>query len=365
MQPGRYPPGPAGNIPGVTALAAPAVAPAPVRTQAPLRRRIASLDVLRGLTIVGMLLVNNAGDKRHYPAQLVHTPWNGLDLADVIFPLFLFAIGTSMPFSRRAQEPRRALRRVGLLALIGVLLVDAKYRSPISPTGVLQMIAVAYLIAWAISRLPRRRQWLAAGGLFGGLLVAGLAGGWAEGTTTAEAVDRFVLGSPSAQGVFPMLGASLNILAGLAAGRVFREFRGGRSTVRRLVAMGGVTGVAGLALMTVVPPNKHVWSPTYILLTVAVSFLLMAVAFQVVDRWGTSAWWRPLIVLGANALAVYAGSYLIVSALLRDLKPRLVAPLARFGGSPEFGAIAFAVLTVLVAWAACEVLFRRRIFLKV
>lgn len=90
------------------------------------RERILAVDVVRGLAIVGMLLVNNPGIPAAMPQALRHAPWQGLTLADQVFPLFLFTVGASMPFSQRAQRPGAVGRRVVGLFLLGSLLVSAK-----------------------------------------------------------------------------------------------------------------------------------------------------------------------------------------------------------------------------------------------
>src|SRR4051812_6447308 len=90
------------------------------------RPRLRSVDVLRGLAVVGMLFVDNRGNAA-ISAQLKHEAWDGLHVADVVFPVFLLVVGVSMPFSRRAEQPRPALTRVVKLAVLGWLIVTAKY----------------------------------------------------------------------------------------------------------------------------------------------------------------------------------------------------------------------------------------------
>ena len=113
--------------------------------------------MLRGLAVVGMLLVDNRGNGA-IAVQLRHAGWNGLHLADVVFPVFLLLVGVSMPFSRRADRPRAALLRVLQLGVLGWLVVTAKYGPGTAGAGVLGHIAGAYLLCWLVLRLPRRAQ---------------------------------------------------------------------------------------------------------------------------------------------------------------------------------------------------------------
>src|SRR3954447_14596431 len=127
------------------ATAAPALAvAAPVATaQAAAektRHRLSGVDVARGLAVIGMLFVDNRGSDA-ITLQLTHTPWNGLRVADVVFPVFLLVVGVTMPFSRRADRPRAVAWRVVKLALLGWLILTAKYGWGQSGAGVLGHIA--------------------------------------------------------------------------------------------------------------------------------------------------------------------------------------------------------------------------------
>ena len=109
-----------------TAPARAAAPPEPAQDPGTSRRRLRGVDVARGLAVVGMLFVDNRGSDAISP-QLVHTPWSGLHVADVVFPVFLLVVGVTLPFSRRAERPRAALWRVVKLALLGWLIVTVKY----------------------------------------------------------------------------------------------------------------------------------------------------------------------------------------------------------------------------------------------
>src|SRR3954470_6003259 len=107
--------------PAAVLEAGPAVGADPRR-----RPRLHGIDIARGLAVIGMLFVDNRGSDA-ITLQLTHTPWNGLHIADVVFPVFLLIVGVTMPFSRRADRPRAVLWRVVKLALLGWLIVTAKY----------------------------------------------------------------------------------------------------------------------------------------------------------------------------------------------------------------------------------------------
>jgi len=147
-------------------------------------RRVLSVDVLRGITIAFMILVNDPGDWDHVYAQLDHAPWNGFTLTDLVFPNFLFIVGASIIFSiesRLAQgESRRTLalhmlRRAATLFAIKMFLTAYPHfhMSHLRIFGVLTRIAVCYLAAGLICLVTRRKRTL------GAMVAALLVGYWA------------------------------------------------------------------------------------------------------------------------------------------------------------------------------------------
>ena len=134
-------------------------APAPVK-------RILSVDVLRGLTVACMILVNNGYGESF--AQLRHSAWNGLTLCDLVFPFFLFIMGVSVNFSHKGSVGT-ILRRAVLILLLGwaVYYVEYALKGDVLPfdhfrlTGVLPRIALCYGCAALLSRyLPRAVPWV-------------------------------------------------------------------------------------------------------------------------------------------------------------------------------------------------------------
>src|SRR6266545_5751675 len=280
----------------------------------PGRERILAIDVVRGLAVVGMLLVNDAGIPTAMPLALRHAPWQGLTLADQVFPLFLFTVGASMPFSERAQRPAAVLRRAAALFVLGSLLVSAKHHQLAPSTGVLQQIAGAYLLAWALLRLPRRALLPAAAVLLAGIWAAftfvaapGVRpGSWAPGSNLAEFVDRSLLGGFSEHGVLVMVASSVSVLAGVAAGRLLLRAPAAGVTFR-LLALGAGTLALGLLVALAVPIGKPLWTPSFVLVTAGISDLLTAAAYRLVDRGPGRRWARPVVTLASIALALYAG----------------------------------------------------------
>jgi predicted acyltransferase len=328
---------------------------------------VVALDVVRGAAIVGMLLVNNTGDRLATPTELAHSPWHGLTLADLVFPLFLFAVGVAMPMSRTTGSWRQVLRRSAVLFALGSLLVSAKYRNAApAATGVLQHIAGAYLLCWAVLRIPRRWQPVVAVGTLAAVWAAyELAGGsYGSVHSIAGRVDSAVLGHFSAEGPHNLPTSMVSVWLGVVAGRVLTDH--GDEVVRMtwLLTLATALIAGGVAVATAgVPVNKELWSPSYVLVTSGIAVAVLAVAYQVVDRLGAVRAARPLVVLGANAIAVYVATSLAAAAV-QDGKLAVVRPMQEVAGR-TFGAVAYSVAFVVAAWALCEWLYRRRIFIRI
>ncbi|RPI92439.1 MAG: DUF1624 domain-containing protein, partial [Spirochaetales bacterium] len=136
--------------------------------------RLLSLDVFRGLAIAAMILVNNAGDWGHVFGPLRHARWHGWTMADLVFPSFVFIMGTALPLSlgRRLGEGesrRRVMvsvfRRTIILLLLGFLLnlLPQFDFSTVRVPGVLQRLALCYLLASLVFLGSRRPAlWCAA-----------------------------------------------------------------------------------------------------------------------------------------------------------------------------------------------------------
>jgi predicted acyltransferase len=136
-------------------------------------KRVLSIDVLRGLTIALMILVNDPGDWDHVYTQLDHAPWNGFTLADLIFPNFLFIVGASIILSLRSRIVRTGgtldsstkkslalhiLRRASIIFAIGLFLA-AFPRFDLTHLrlfGVLPRTAICYLVAGLICLTTQR-----------------------------------------------------------------------------------------------------------------------------------------------------------------------------------------------------------------
>ena len=330
-------------------------------------KRLASVDALRGLAIVILLLAGNPFMRPDLPAQLKHPNWHGLSFADLFFPLFLFIVGIAMSLSSRTGSGRLVLRRVLLLALIGVALSSFKH-GRLYPTGVLQHIAGAYLVAWLILRSPRRIQFALGACIVGALwlayvLYAGAgADPWSRERTLAHAVDGWIFGGFSTEGTLQTIASGVTVLGGALIGRGMKERREPGILARWVAGHAAWLISAGLLLALVVPLNKRLWSPSFTILTIGTSCAMFVLFIWLMDVRDGRRWFTPLVQLGANPIAIYVG-FIAVRALVADFKGA-VPQLAPFG-SETVGAMLYSSGWLALGLLAAHLLYRRRLFLKI
>ena len=269
---------------------------------------MASLDVLRGLAVAGMVLVNVGGGL----PGLQHARWHGCTVADLVFPVFLFVMGASMA-QTAPPSTAKVVRRAAVLFGLGLLLngLPRFDMAEIHVMGVLQRIAVCYLLAaFALRRLPARRvaPFVAAVLIaYWALLTRVPPPGAAHATLTpdgtiASVVDRAVLGARHVyangpldpEGVLSTATATCTVLLGWMAGR--------HIATPRVLVRWGLAGVAvGLAWHPLFPLNKWLWTGSFVLFTAGVA----ALALAALARADEARWTHWPEVLGRNAIVVF------------------------------------------------------------
>jgi len=361
--------------------------------------RLLSLDAYRGLTIAGMILVNNPGNWSHVYAPLRHAEWHGWTPTDLIFPFFLFIVGVAVPFSfgkrlARGDSKGTLLRHVYLRSVIlfALGLFMAAYPrfdlGNLRIMGVLQRIGLVYLLA-ASSFLyfgRRGRAWMAAGLLLGywALLTLVPVPGYGVGDLSPEGnlgayLDRMILGDRlwrgtwDPEGLLSTLPAVATTLLGIFTGEWLSSDRAPGAKVIGLL-VGGVIGIAaGLTWNLSFPINKPLWTSSYVLFTAGAGLLLLGFFFWVMEVKARQAWAKPLLVYGMNAIAVFVASGLLAKqmGLIRvgsnevPLKAWIYNEVLASWAGPLNGSLLFAVSYVLIWLAIMWVLFQRRIFIKI
>jgi predicted acyltransferase len=368
-------------------------------------RRLQSLDLLRGLTVAVMILVNNAGDGAVSYAQLRHSVWNGCTVADVVFPSFLFIMGASIALafgarldrgvSARSSLPKLGKRAV-LIFVIGLLLnalpffnlADLRYY------GILQRIALCYALAAIVFLFGRVRASIVACacaliGYWWIMLHVRIPGIGMPGVDVpimdrfgnmASWLDRLLI--PQAhlyrhtvydpEGLLSTLPAVATTLLGVLAAAWLQTNR----TVGRKAAVLGAGGlfliVGGMLWSYDFPLNKRLWTSSFVLFTAGITAMLFALFYWIVDgQWQWRRGLTPCLVFGTNALTAFVFSevlHITLGAIVlrsgRNLQQILFALLPQWMGSPAFVSVCYSILFVGVCYVPMRELYKRGIFIK-
>jgi predicted acyltransferase len=167
-----------------------------------------------------------------------------------------------------------------------------------------------------------------------------------------------------AEGPHAWIPSTLTVFLGVLAGRVLLR-RPGAAALRPLLRLGAALLAAGAAMAPVLPLNKHLWTPSYVLFTGGIGLLLLTLTHWLVDVRGVVRPVRALETLGRNAIVAFVVSELLFRAVLgRTLQPALVGGLAdRLGAA--FAAYLYPVFSVVVIWGVTALLRRRGIVVRV
>ncbi|HEX7091291.1 MAG TPA: heparan-alpha-glucosaminide N-acetyltransferase domain-containing protein [Longimicrobiales bacterium] len=366
--------------------------------------RLASLDAFRGLTIAGMLLVNNPGTWSAIYPPLRHAEWHGWTPTDLIFPFFLFIVGVAMVLSFGRHEARgagrgallaKAAKRAAILFALGLLLHGfPRYDlSTIRIPGVLQRIAIAYLCATpAVLWLRWRGEAVLCAVLLLGYwalltlvpVPGGAAGVLEPGQDLGAWLDRAVFGTQhlwsqsrtwDPEGLLSTLPAIGTVLLGVLAGRWLRSDRAPLEKTVGLFVAGNAGLFLGLVWNAVFPINKPLWTSSYVVFTGGMACHVLALCYWLMDVRGRRLWAMPFVVYGMNAIAAFFLSSLFarVLNLIRvgaegqevALKTWIFQNLYASWLAPVNASLAFAVTYVLLWLGVMSALYRKRIFIKV
>ena len=359
--------------------------------------RLLSIDALRGFDMFwiagGGAVIHQAAELSRWDwlvlisSQMEHPQWHGFTFYDLIFPLFLFIAGVSMPFSfekrmRRGDSKSKLYKHVvtrGLvLVLLGLIhngLLKFEWES-LRCASVLGRIGLAYLFAGLIvlnTGFRGRIIW------FAGLLIAYWAalefipvpgfgaGDLSPGHTLTDYIDRMLLpgtlyqGDRDPEGILGIVPAIATALSGVMAGQLLKMEN--RSSLFKVAVM-VVLGLCSLGLAhlwnTSFPINKNLWSSSFVLNCTGYSLLILSLFYLVIDVWKLRKWSFFFVVIGSNSILIYMAPQFINFGYTAN---------AIFGGSlehaGEYTGLLTAVCVLAVQWSMLYLCYRYKIFLKV
>ena len=359
----------------------------------PKSERLVSLDLLRGLAVIGMIIVNEMDGMDRvgavYPL-LLHSDWNGLTIADVVFPAFVFMVGVSIPLSLKQKKDAdyaRIFKRTVRLLILGFILSNLFWLQKFGSGtwrlfGVLQRIALVYCAcALMFLKLSARTRMIVAAAiliLYWPLTLIPTVDGiptdlWVRGHNFVGSVDRALLGQGNhifvhgpygydPEGLLGTLPAIAQGLIGVSVGEyVLREPE--RRAMRVLAIAGVLMFAVGIAWSFVFPVIKDIWSSSFVLVTTGISLLLLVALASLFDGRPMNKARRiaEIIVLpfGMNAIAAYTIHEVGWSFLGWDVFQLPYKKLVPTIG-PELAAFVPVLLLLAVVWMCMFYLWRRR-----
>ncbi len=372
-----------------------------------LSNRYLALDVLRGMTIAFMIIVNTPGSWRDLYGPLAHADWHGFTPTDLVFPTFLFVVGNAMSFAlKKLNEMKpsdfyvKVFKRAALIFLIGWLLnyfpfydyneageMVAVKLSEVRLLGVLQRIALAYLLAaLVVYWTGERGAWIVG---IGALVIY-----WPIMYFFGDAADPYGLngnaqikldllligekrmymgeGIPfDPEGILSTLTSMVNVLAGFIVGKFIQKKGNTLGTVQTLV----ISGVVLLALAYLwdlgFPINKKIWTSSYVLLTVGWDLVLLGGLVFLVEVQKVTSWTYFFQAFGRNPLILYVCSGVVVSIFSMipvgdsTFKGWIYANFFTSWLGPKNASFLFAIAYMLLIWLIGLWMDKKKIYIKV
>jgi predicted acyltransferase len=386
--------------------------------------RLLSLDVLRGVTIAGMIMVNNPGSWSSIYAPLGHAQWNGLTPTDLVFPFFMFIMGVSMflsykkfDFKLSTQTFTKLLRRSVLLFSIGLALgwfglfcrglnglrgedlsifekiwQSASNLENLRILGVLQRLALVSFFGSLTVLIfkPKRILWLIGFILLFYWILMAVTGSYAENESSlVYIIDRAVFGVThlytdhlpdgtsvvfDPEGLLSTLPCIAHVLLGVWAGKLISESKDNGVRIQKLFIFGTIILFAGFLIDYGFPINKKIWSTSFVLATCGLASLLLGLLIYIIDIKGHKRWSVFFESFGVNPMFIYVVAG-ILSILLSNIGFMNVGEWISLKGFfysqwliPAFGdylgSLIFALIFVIINWFIGHILYKKKIYIK-
>ena len=374
--------------------------------------RLLSLDILRGITIAGMILVNNPGSWSHIYTPLGHASWHGLTPTDLVFPFFMFIMGVSTFMSLRKYNFQatktsiwKIVKRTIIIFLIGLGLnwfgqlswglgagqsftTAATHFDSLRILGVLQRLALAYGFAALIALFfkPKQLLWVIGTLLIGYFTILLFGNGFEKTEQNIISVfDKALWGAAhmykdggialDPEGLLSTLPSIAHVLIGFLFGKMIMDTKDNHKRVEKLLIWGTILAFAGLLLQYGCPINKKIWSPTFVLISTGFAAQLLALLIWIIDINKKIKWSRFFHSFGINPLFIYvfAGVFANLLGSIKvthaneaiSLKGYVYTVLIQPWAGNNFGSLLYALLFVFVCWSVGYILYKRDIYIKI
>ncbi|MDQ8003574.1 MAG: heparan-alpha-glucosaminide N-acetyltransferase domain-containing protein [Pedobacter sp.] len=371
-----------------------------------MQNRYLSLDVLRGLTVALMIVVNTPGDWSNIYAPLRHADWHGFTPTDWVFPAFLFVVGNALSFSLKkmgklssSQFLPKVFKRTAIIFLIGLFLNGFPFFHyegdqmvfnnllDIRLWGVLQRIALCYCLASLMVFYFKKSTVIVSS-------IAILLGYWAILYFFGDQPDPYSLEGNAIRkvdlaylpikniykhypipfdplGLLSTLPAIVNVIAGYFTGIFIQKNGNNLSSVWKLFAVGTVSVIISLVWGSYFPINKALWTSTYVLCSLGYCLIIIGLLMLIIEIWQLKRWAYFFEVFGKNPLFIYVLAWLVISAMgVIRIDGRPLKGIVYKAGftdwlTPINASLWFAIVYMLVMWIIGVVLDKKKIYIKV
>ncbi len=365
-----------------------------------MNERLVSLDAFRGITIAGMILVNNPGSWGSIYTPLGHAEWHGWTPTDFIFPFFLFIVGVSMAYSLAKQKEnltqgeiyRKIFRRTIILFVLGLFLALFPFFefSTVRIPGVLQRIAVCYCIVAILFLHTNLKQQIT---ITIGLLlfywaimtlipVPGYGAGdlSVEGNLAAYVDFNLLKGhiwKPTwdPEGILSTIPALATTLSGVLTGYWLRSGRERTEITGWMFVAGWIAIITGLFWDILFPINKALWTSSYVVFTTGAALQFLAFCYWLIDVQKIDRWAKPAVIYGMNPITVFVLSGIIARIFIHvkfagengdvSLKGWIYETFFTSWLGPYNASLGYAIGQVLLLFALAAWMYRKRIFIKI
>lgn len=393
-------------------------------TQQNKNSRLLALDVMRGITIAGMLLVNNPGSWGAIYAPLGHVAWNGLTPTDLVFPFFMFIMGVAMYMSMRKFEFKltgnvayKILRRTIVIFAIGLglswfgffcrhlaagdsFLTSINNLETMRILGVMPRLALCYCVASIIACLVPKSSFVksmslvAAGLIVAYSLILILGNGYAiSEDNIIYRVDNALLGSNhmykglavwkaldnsafDPEGLVSTIPAIAHVIIGVLCGHLIVTIKDNDQRVKNLFIIGAVLMIIGWFASYGLPINKNIWSPTFVLMACGMGSTLLALLIWIIDIKGYKKWTKFFETFGINPLFLYVlgGALSILFGCIKlPIGGELISIhniiyksfLLEMIGDKYLASCLYAIIFVCINWCVGYVLYKKKIYIKI
>ena len=359
--------------------------------------RLLSLDVLRGLTIILMIIVNNPGSWSHVFTPFLHASWNGITPTDYIFPGFIFILGVSVVLSISKQiqngTPKKSILKkiawrslkIYLMGLFLWLWPDFNFNS-IRWVGVLQRISIVFFVCSILYLYTNQQTQLIIGSIIlicycivmkylpvPGIGIPDLS---VPEKNWAHYIDKLYLPGYlwkktwDPEGILSTFPAVVTSILGMLSGYLIVKKNEIQEKIISLFIFATILLILGDLSSYIIPLNKSLWSSSYTLMMGGISCLLLAFFIYWIDFKSNTKYISFAHVFGVNAIFAYTLSGLFFTVFYSSkiwgftFSSFFLEQITSIGLSSKFSSLLYAVLYLFIIWIPTHILYKRKIFIK-